>query len=157
MAASLAQCGIQASLVTLSADELYAAGPQGVLFGRNFLLAEFAMGGTGGEPLCSWFTSAEIPDSANNWVGTNLVGYSTLAFDAACQAVRQSLPDEAVHQQAFGELQAIFTRDLPVIPLYWRIRAAAARSDLCNFDLDPTAASALWNIESFDYGAACAP
>jgi predicted RNA polymerase sigma factor len=35
--------------------------------------------------------------------------------------------------------------------------AHAARADLCNFSLDPTAASNLWNIEVFDRGPGCQP
>jgi peptide/nickel transport system substrate-binding protein len=155
LAGSLAECGIQVNVTSVTPDTLYAEGPQGVLFGRNYQLAEFAMGGTGGEPLCSWFTSAEIPVAQSYWVGTNLSGYSNAEFDAACRTARQSLPEEAAHVQAYAEAQALFGHDLPVIPLYWRIRAAAVRSDFCNFALDPTAASALWNIEAFQYGGEC--
>jgi peptide/nickel transport system substrate-binding protein len=155
LVASLAQCGIQVNVTSVPPDTLYAEGPQGSLFGRNFQLAEFAMGGTGAEPLCSWFTSEEVPAAQNYWVGTNLSGYSSAEFDAACRTAVQSLPEEAAHAQAYAEAQTLFGRDLPVIPLYWRIRAAAVRSDFCNFALDPTAASALWNLEAFQYGGDC--
>jgi peptide/nickel transport system substrate-binding protein len=56
---------------------------------------------------------------------------------------------------AYRQSQAIFAQDLPVIPLYWRLKVAAARPDMCNVALDPTAASALWNIENIDAGAGC--
>ncbi len=55
------------------------------------------------------------------------------------------------------QAQSIFANDLPVIPLYWRVRTAAARADFCQFSLDPTAASNLWNIEAFDLGSGCKP
>jgi peptide/nickel transport system substrate-binding protein len=113
------------------------------------------MGSTNTEPPCEWFTSAEIPNSANQWVGTNVSGYSNPDFDGACQAIQQSLSDEPAHAQAFQQAQSIFSGDLPSLPLYWRLEVAAARPDVCHFSLDPTASSALWNIDSIDSGISC--
>ena len=155
VADSLAQCGIKVDVNYLDQAALYAAGPNGPLFGRNFELAEFAMGSAGVEPPCDWFTSSEIPNVANYWVGTNISGYSNPAFDAACQKVQQSLVDETAHADAYYQTQTIFSQDLPVLPLYWRVKVAATRPGVCHFSLDPTAASSLWNIEMFDSGTAC--
>jgi peptide/nickel transport system substrate-binding protein len=155
VADSLAQCGIQVNVKYLDQTALYAAGPDGPLFGRSFEMAEFAMGSTGEEPPCEWFTSSEIPSAANYWVGTNVSGYSSPAFDAACQAVQQSLTDETTHADAYHQDQMIFTQDLPVLPLYWRIKVAAARPGICHYSLDPTASSSLWNIEMLDSGISC--
>ena len=152
---SLAQCGIKVDVKYLDQTALYAAGPDGPLFGRNFDLAEFAMGSTSTEPPCEWFTSPEIPNAANHWVGTNVSGYSNPDYDAACQAVQQSLADEPAHAQAYRQAQSIFAGDLPVLPLYWRLEVAAARPDVCHFSLDPTASSALWNVEKLDVGIPC--
>lgn len=152
---SLAQCGIQVHVQYLKAEELYAPGPAGPLFGRNFDLAEYAMGVLGMEPLCEWYTTSEIPTAANHWIGVNVSGYSNQAFDAACHALRQALPEEAAYMTAYRELQALFAEELPIAPLYWRIKIAAARPDVCHFTLDATAQSALWNVEAFDYGEAC--
>ena len=157
LTASLAQCGLQVDVQYLDANTLYAPGPGGILFGRNFDLAEFAMFSTGIETPCDWYTSSEIPNAANNWVGTNVSGYSNPAFDAVCRVSQQSLPDDPAHAAAYSQAQAIFANDLPVIPLYWRVNAAAARPDLCHFSLDPTAASNLWNIEAIDSGLGCQP
>jgi peptide/nickel transport system substrate-binding protein len=157
LADSLAQCGIQVNAETLGQSDLYAPGPGGPLFGRNFDLAEFAMGSTGIEPSCEWYTSAEIPNAANHWVGTNVSGYSDPTYDSACQNAQQSLPDEPEHIVAEHQVQSIFAEALPVIPLYWRVNVAAAGPQICNFSLDPTAASALWNIEVFDSGIGCQP
>ena len=57
---------------------------------------------------------------------------------------------------AYHLTQSIFNSDLPAIPLYARLKVAAARPDMCNFGLDPTA-NPLWNIESLDYQTTCAP
>ena len=155
VADSLAQCGIKVNIKYLDQTVLYAAGPDGALFGRNFDLAEFAMGSTNPEPPCEWFTSPEIPNAANQWVGTNVSGYSNPDFDAACQGIQLSLADEPAHTQAYQQAQTIFSGDLPVLPLYWRLEIAAARPDICHFSLDPTASSALWNIAGIDSGISC--
>jgi peptide/nickel transport system substrate-binding protein len=155
LAGSLARCGIQVNVQYYDPTELWAQGPDGPLFGRKFDLAEFAMGSTGVEPPCEWFTSDEIPNAANHWVGTNISGYTSAAYDAACLAARGVLAGEAAYAASYRNTQAIFAEDLPVVPLYWRLKVAAARLDLCNFDLDPSATSDLWNLELFDYGDAC--
>jgi peptide/nickel transport system substrate-binding protein len=155
LAQSLARCGIQVNLQYYDPTELYAQGPDGPLFGRKFDLAEFAMGSTGIEPPCQWFISTEIPNAANHWVGANISGYTNPAYDAACLSARGVLAGEAAYAASYRNTQAIFAEDLPVVPLYWRLKVAAARLDLCNFDLDPSATSDLWNLELFDFGDAC--
>ncbi|HLO14262.1 MAG TPA: ABC transporter substrate-binding protein [Anaerolineales bacterium] len=153
---SLAQCGIGLNVIYSSASDFYAQGPVGPLFGRQFDLAEYAIGINGLEPQCSWFTSSQIPKESNHWVGTNVSGYKDPSFDAACQKATQSVstdPNYAFHQEA----QAIFAADLPSIPLYLRLKVAATRPDFCGFKLDPSSSSPLADIEAFDYGEACAP
>lgn len=153
-AQSLAQCGIGLDVTYLSAADLYLQGPVGPLFGRQFELAEYAIGVNSLEPQCSWFTTAQIPTSVNNWLGTNISGYKNPAFDTACEQALQALPDDPAYT-SHQEAQVIFAEDLPSIPLYLRLRVAAARSDFCGFRLDPASTYALAGIEAFDYGAGC--
>src|SRR5688572_4801343 len=153
---SLAQCGIGLNPIYYTAVDFYAQGPEGPLFGRQFDLAEYAIGVNSLEPQCSWFTTSQIPTDENHWVGTNVSGYQNPAFDAACQEALQSVstdPEYASHQEA----QAIFASDVPSIPLYQRLRVAAARPDFCGFTLDPSSSSALADIEAFDYAEGCGP
>ena len=151
---SLAQCGIGLNIQYLSQNDLYDPGPQGPLFGRRFDLGEYAMGVNGIEPPCEWFATSQIPAASNHWIGTNITGYSSTAYDAACTTARLSLPDEPAYTESYRQTQAIFASDLPAIPLYYRLRVAASRPDFCHFDLDPSG-SPLWNIEAFDYGPSC--
>ncbi len=151
---SLAQCGIGLNVQYFSQNDLYASGPDGPLFGRRFDLIEYAMSVNGIEPPCTWFSSAEIPNAKNHWVGTNVSGYQNDSYDTACRSARLALPDEPAYRESYQQTQVLFSNELPAIPLYFRIKAAAARSDLCHFDLDPSA-NPLWNIEAFDYGPAC--
>ncbi len=151
---SLAQCGVALDVKYFSPNDLYAPAPEGPLFSRRFDLAQYALGVDGIEPPCNWFTSAEIPSAANGWKGTNIGGYNSSEFDAACRAAQNALPDEQDHALLHRQAQILFANDLPAIPLYSRLRIAAARPDLCHFDLDPIA-GALWNIEAFDLDAEC--
>jgi peptide/nickel transport system substrate-binding protein len=151
---SLAQCGIGLNVQYFSQNDLYASGPEGPLFGRQFDLIEYSMGVNGIEPPCTWFTSSEIPTAQNHWIGTNVEGYKNDQFDAACRAARLALPDEAAYADSYRQTQSLFSSELPAIPLYFRLRAAAARPDVCHFALDPSA-NPLWNLEAYDKGEAC--
>jgi peptide/nickel transport system substrate-binding protein len=157
LAQSLAQCGIGVNVTYLSYLDLYAEGSAGgPLFGRSFDLAEYAIGTTSLEPPCEWYTTRQIPTAANNWVGTNLTGYQNPEFDAYCALAQAFIPEEETYRDAYYQTQSIFASDLPAIPLYLRLKVAAARSDMCEFSLDPTA-DTLWNIETLDYQSTCAP
>ena len=151
---SLAQCGIGLNVQYFSQNDLYAPGPEGLLFGRRFDLIEYAMGVNSIEPPCEWFTSAEIPSAKNSWIGTNVTGYQNTEYDAICRTATLALPDEPAYADSYRQTENIFSTELPAIPLYYRLRVAAARPDICHFDLDPSA-NPMWNIEAFDKGEAC--
>jgi len=151
---SLAQCGIGVNAQYFSQNDLYASGPSGLLFGRRFDLIEYAMGVNGIEPPCGWFTTTEIPTASNAWIGTNVTGYKNEQYDAACRTAQLALPGEQAYIDSYRQTQVLFASELPAIPLYYRLRIAAARPDLCHFDLDATA-NPLWNIEAIEMGAAC--
>jgi peptide/nickel transport system substrate-binding protein len=151
---SLAECGIGLNPVYYTASDFYAQGPAGPLFGRRFDLAQYSISVNTFEPQCSWFTTDQTPKESNNWVGTNISGFSNPDFDSACEEALQVLPNEpgyTSHQQA----QAFFAFELPSIPLYMRLKVAATRNDFCGFTLDPSSTYALAGIESFDYGTEC--
>lgn len=151
---SLAECGIGLNVIYLSSNELYTGGPNGVLFGRNFDLAEYAMGVEGIEPPCNWFASDGIPTEDNSWAGTNITGFSSEAYDEACREAQSSLRDEQTYIATHRQAQVILSDELPAIPLFHRLKIAVARPDVCHFDLDPSANS-LWNIESIGKGETC--
>jgi len=111
---SLVACGLGVEVQTLSLPDLYAPGPEGPLFGRNFDLALIAWAPLPG-PDCGLYTSWAIPASGNGWIGTNIAGFSDAGFDRACSAAALALPDEfgALLYQAEKE----FVELLPVIPL----------------------------------------
>ncbi len=152
---SLAQCGIQANVQYYDQNDFYAQGPGGPLFGRQFDLAEYAIGVNDNQPPCAWFMTSEIPTQKNNWVGVNVSGYSNPDYDLVCKRAMRILPDTPEQIEAYSQAQVLFANDLPSVPLYQRIKVAATRKDLCNFTLDSFSLNDLWNIEEIDYGSAC--
>ncbi len=157
-AVSLAGCGIQVNLQHMLPTELYASGPEGVMFGRNFDLAQFAWTTSRNSP-CTLYTTAQIPTQDNLWIGANISGYQNPAFDSACECVLNLSPSDGEdYLSAQQNLQQIFFDDLPVLPLYYHLKTTAGRVDFCGFeDLDVSARSVLWNLENFDYGTGCTP
>ena len=63
-----------------------------------------------------------------------------------------SLPGTPEYERLHKEAQRIFAEELPVVPLYPRLKLAATRPDMQGFVMDPTARSEFWNIEALDHG-----
>jgi len=156
---SLAQCGIEVTINIVDSNDLYAAGPDGVLFGRQFDLAEYGWS-IGRIPPCYLYSSSEIPSAANGWAGTrfggtNITGYSNPEYDALCQTALQSGLNTTTAAQAQQEAMRILAQDLPSIPLFYHVRVAASRPDLCGMSVDISARSEFGDLENLNYGAAC--
>ncbi len=152
--AGLTACGIGVTTGLLSPGELFAPGPDGPLFGRKFDLAMFYWE-SGARTPCQLFTSAQAPSPANQWIGANVTGFSSAPFDAACSSAYWSRPDQPDYAARNQAAERLFAEQLPVIPLYYQLKIAIARPDLCGLDLDLTARSLLSNLESLDYGEGC--
>jgi len=146
--AHLADCGIRVNLETRPSWEFFADGPEGLLFGRQFDLAETAWW-FDTIPPCGHYMSSEIPDKGR-WYGDNSTGYSNPDYDAVCQAALQALPGTPEYEEYHRQAQVIFSEELPAVPLFMWLRIAVARPNVLNFTLDPTVRSGLWNIEMFD-------
>jgi peptide/nickel transport system substrate-binding protein len=157
---SLAACGIKINISAQPVETLFAPGPEGALFGRNFNLAQFGWVSSI-EPACYLYTSQQIPgpypEYPKGWGGANPSGYSSPDFDRACQQALITLPEMPEHRTAHLLAQAIFTEDLPALPLYQRLKLVVARPDFCGLALDPSTESGLWNLESLNYGVDCVP
>jgi peptide/nickel transport system substrate-binding protein len=117
----------------------------GVLFGRRFDLGSFPWR-TGLEPPCDLYVTSAIPSDQNPG-GANNTGYSNPAFDQACLAALGAL-DEAGRRAQHIEAQAIFSQDLPSLPLFFRSKLGLTSARVQGYQLDSSAASDLWNVES---------
>ncbi|HAF48137.1 MAG TPA: hypothetical protein DCL08_02715 [Anaerolineaceae bacterium] len=111
----LAQCGIGINMKTLPADALYASGPEGLLFGRQFDLALISWGQMPGGD-CQYYQSWNMPSEENDWIGTNIAGLLNEAYDSACTEAVLALPDEV--EGAVGESEEMFLKTLPAVPLF---------------------------------------
>ena len=159
MAQTMSECGITGNLEYWTPGEYFADGPDGPVFGRRFDIGQFAWL-TGVEPSCDLYITDEIPGPIeegfpSGWGGSNDTGFSNPDYDAACKAAIQSLPGQPSYTENHLLAQEIFGDQLPVVPLYLRLKLAATRTDMCNFIMDPTNNSEMWNIEEFDYGEGC--
>jgi peptide/nickel transport system substrate-binding protein len=146
---NLKECGFDVTLENLPASEWFADGPEGPLFGRHFDLGEFAWL-TGVDPPCQLYLTSEWPSEEGGWAGQNNPGYTNPEFDKVCNAAIQSLPGTPEYEQNHKESQRIFAEELPVVPLYLRLKLAAYRPEVQGFIMDTTINSEMWNIENFD-------
>lgn len=154
LAQNMAGCGMKVNLGYYPASEWFASGPDGKLYGRLYDLGQFAWL-TGVTPPCELYLGPQLPTAENGWSGQNNPGFHDADYDKVCNTQLQSLPGEPAYDEAAKEAQRIFAEQLPVVPLFLRLKLAATRPDMCNFIMDPTANSEMWNIENFDYGAGC--
>ncbi len=155
---SLDDCGIQVDITSGAADQVFASGPFGPVFGRNFQLAIFAWP-YGSQPACYLYLSEAIPGQdlstfKYGWGGWNISGWSNADYDAACKAAMSSLPGEAGYGDAERHAQAIFAEQLPALPLFLPYEAAAARADFCGFSTS-AGSELLQNIEGYGYAEWC--
>lgn len=150
---NMIECGIDIELYYLPAGEWFADGPDGVLFGRRFDLGEFAWL-TGVEPSCNLYNTVSITgpeeEGFGGWGNANETGWSNPEFDAECARAQGSLPGTADYEEGHKAAQIIFSDQVPVIPLFLRLKVAAARPNVLNFGVDPTQNSELYNIYEFD-------
>lgn len=157
---NMADCGIDVRVDYLPAGEWFADRSDSPLFGRRYDLGEFAWL-TGVEPPCALYRSDQVPGPADEvnpknglnytgWGGLNNTGFADPAFDEACARATQSLPGTPEYAAGHREAQIIFSRELPVIPLFLRLKVAAAAPEVLNFGLDSTQMSEMYNIWEID-------
>ncbi len=146
---NLADCGFKVNLDNMASSQWFADGPDGPLFGRRFDVGSFAWL-TGVEPSCSLYLSSEIPSAENGWAGQNNPGFINADFDKACKRAITALPGTEDYIEGHKEAQRIFSEQLPVVPLFLRLKLAATRPEVKGFIMDPTHNSEMWNIEAFD-------
>jgi peptide/nickel transport system substrate-binding protein len=155
---NLEDCGIGINIVSAPAEQSFAPGPGGEVFGRAFDLALFAWPFTEGSA-CYLYLSDAIPGPdlsvyRYGWGGWNISGWSEGDYDAACEAALISLPGEASYGDAERQAQAYFAEQLPAIPLYVAYEAVAAKADFCGFSAE-AGSGLLQSIETYGYAEWC--
>ncbi len=157
---NMRDCGIDVELYYLPANQWLAEGPGSPLFGRRFDLGQFAWT-TADTPLCQLFASWEITgprEEVNRetgqlyagWNGLNETGWWIPTYDRACQAAMNALPGTPEYTESHQQAIAIFTQNMPVIPLFLRLKLAVTQPNVLNFQPNPTQPSDLWNLFEID-------
>lgn len=150
---NLLVCGIDVELSYLPASEWFADGPEGKLFGRQYDLAEYAWL-TEMEPPCgNWLSeniSGPVAEGFAGWDGVNDTGWRNDEFDAACRQAQRAFRSSPEYITAHQAAMRLFAEQLPVIPLFPRVKGAANLYHVRNFNPNPTQPSELWNIEELD-------
>ena len=123
-------------------DDSWKAFPQGVEYIRAFIVGVLASC----EPR---YYSQSIPTEANGWTGGNFTGYRNPEMDEACGAATREV-DEEKRIAALRQVARIFSRDLPALPLFWRVRVVAAKTGLQNFSFGaPFLGDEFWNAHAW--------
>lgn len=155
---NMRQCGIELEIAYLPTNEWLADGPSGPLFGRRFDLGHFPWktnaAQSGFTPLCYPYQTSQITgpvsEGLGSWRASNVTGWSNAVFDDYCNQARNSLPGDSFYDEAHQNAQIIFAQELPILPLFLRLKVAAAHPAVRGFDVDPTQASELFNIFEID-------
>jgi peptide/nickel transport system substrate-binding protein len=138
-------CGMEVNVEYFTREELFDLFPEGRITSREFDMTEFYWYYDEGWQSCDAVTSANIP-TFDNPTGINFTGYTNPTYDQACEAGMKSL-DFTERLTNYQQTQAIFSADLPSLPLFWLFNIAATRPYVSGLVLDPSAASEFWNIE----------
>jgi peptide/nickel transport system substrate-binding protein len=146
---NLADCGIRIDTEYLPVDTFYADGPDGPVFGRQFDLALFSWL-NGIDAPCGLYLSSQIPQQENWWATSNNPGYESEAYDQACRSALKAVYGTEAYVVHHRDAQAIFSQDLPVLPLYFVPKLLALRPEVRGVTLDPSQQTSFWNIEAFD-------
>ena len=150
---NMSDCGINVELGYLPAGEYFANSEDSILFGRRFDLALFAWL-TGVDPSCSLFKGSNVTgppeEGLGGWGNVNVLGWVNEEFDAACSQAQGSLPGTPEYEEGHKEAQRIFSQEVPILPIFLRLKVAAATPSVLNFGVDPTENSELWNIFEID-------
>ncbi len=101
--------------------------PARVLFGdtirhRKFQMALFGWASAPENVPRSILRSDEIPTHANNYAGQNYTGFVNAEADRLVDAIEIEL-DRDRRAQLWHELEALYARELPVLPLFFRADA----------------------------------
>jgi ABC-type transport system substrate-binding protein len=149
----LAACGVQLEVEVRESQELFASWPQGEVFGRRFEMVDWAWP-VFISPPCEMFLSSEIPADGNS-LGINASGFRNLDYDHACRRLLLGTSATDGYLQAVQSTQELLASNLPAVPLFLHPRIVVHAEGLCGIEVDPSAISVFWNVESYYFGDTC--
>jgi peptide/nickel transport system substrate-binding protein len=146
---NMQRIGVGVNLAYRPAAALLGKGPEGLVAGRRFDLAQFAWPNDA-EPPVDLFRCSEIPSEANAWSGLNPTGWCDLAYDRASWQAEMTL-DREQSLSSYHTAGRIFSENLPVLPLFARTKVLGTRPGVVNVAPNPTINSETWNIEAWGF------
>lgn len=140
----LGQVGIEVTVLSFPARVLFTE----ILPRRRFKgLVMYAFTISPGAANCNpRYSSTSIPTEANGWIGGNFTGYRSAEMDEVCERGFREL-DVPTRIGAQRQVARVFARDLPTLPLFWRLTTVAAKQGLRNFSIGtPFYGEEMWNV-----------
>ena len=136
------KAGFSIDLQLIPGQGLYAAGNSpGPLAGGTFQAALYTwMYSEENQDMASWYSCAVIPGPQNNYNGLNFPRWCSAGAEKQIESASHSaelMADTAKLRSALADIQAIWTQDVPVLPLYNGFTPTVIRSDLSVYALVP--------------------
>ncbi len=141
--------GIQIDLEFMDSNVYFSDGPDGPLFGRRYDLGEFSWL-TGVMPSVALYFCTQVPAEENRWAGQNQTGWCDPQYDRIGKEALNIL-ERTDALPLYHEAQKIFMENLPVIPLFARVKVMATKPEVANFAPNPTVNSETWNMEVWGF------
>jgi len=127
---------------------LFKNGADGLLVGRRFDMALYAWISSQ-QPSHDLYKCDQIPTKENNYTGQNSPGYCNPDFDKTAKLAQTTLDDKQ-RAELDQVPETIFNKDLPVLPLYQRLKIGAYNPAVSGIKLNPTQQYDIWNGEELD-------
>jgi ABC-type transport system substrate-binding protein len=124
-------------------------GDQTGLTVRDFELGAFAWVGQADPAGATLYACNQIPLPENNWEGQNYMGWCNETASKAIIAANNTLQREE-RKAHYQTAQQEFTKDMISLPLFNRFEAAAASTNLLNFEADVSENSYVTNIHEWE-------
>jgi peptide/nickel transport system substrate-binding protein len=100
-------------------------------------------------PSVNLYRTDNIPGPDNGFAGQNYPGYSNPEYDKVAAAAMQEI-DRQKQIPLYHEAFKIWSAELPVMPLFARVKVGATRTNITGYVIDPTENSEMYNIANFD-------
>lgn len=150
---NMADCGITVSTNAYHPTRFYSTETDGVIFRRQFDMAAFPWL-LELVPACELYLSRNMPGpdfrGFVGWQASNVTGFRSTPFNNACETAQNALYGTAEYEAAHQEALRIFADELPILPLFARVKVAIAHPRVQNIQLDIAEDSDWWTVAEWD-------
>ena len=150
---SLSECGIGINIKAVPSEVYWNPADEDSIFQGNFDLAQLTWGSPISTP-CQFFSDADMPTGANQFVGINFSRFSNEDFNSLCERLPLTRDDKD-RQILIDVMETLINANLPVFPLYSYSKLMVANRDFCEAGLSPQYENELTAIEEFSISPDC--